>query len=952
MKRPHRQHDTVQPDIQQLIHHLEEGGSIAEPDRRKLVAALKQQPRPTGEAEPDDPGTLLDPERMLAEREKEMNCLYHIMEVMLDRHNDTDRIYRQIVHEIPHGFFRPDRTGAQLVIDGTVYASKDYREGTANLSSDIVSAGRTVGRLTVAVDQSQQQKEEPFLEEERQLMEKLVDLTGNYYASREAEQRLEENRQYYRSLFEHLPEAIITLNRNGEIISANDAAARQAETGRDTLAGQSFTRFVAEEEMEEIWQLFYNTLQGNIETREISYLTSRGDRRTATLTCIPVIVNEQILGVHAIVRDNTERKRQHEQLQFQAQLLDQAGEAIIATDLQGRIIYWNKAANQIYGWTAGEAMGEDILDVTPAKLSKKQAGELMAYMRKGKSWTGEFPVQRKDGTMFEALVSNTPLLNDQGDLEGIIGISWDISQRKQAEELAEKNRKLLEVIAGQAEAAVWIRDARGRHVLVNQEYCALFGLERQQVEGKSLDEVLDKKTARQFAENDRKALDSEESLMLEELVNTYKGERYYKTNIFAIKDIPGLDKAVGGIATDITELKKAEQRALKQQQAIAYLAMDQELLQTGLEEKLRTIARVSAETLDISDVNIWKLEDGTLHCISSYNRGEYDKEVGATIDISEHSYYFEELKANRAIAVKDVENDPCCRKLADQHCKPRGIRSLLDNSVHLSGKPIGLVGHNHTGEPRSWQTDEIMFGEAISDRVAEAFAEEKRREMEQQIRESLNLKETLLAEIHHRVKNNLATISSFLQLQSMSTKNPEVYKVLSTTELRIRSISMIYEKLYEAGSLSELYFDQYIGGLTDAVNSALNDNDDINLHLECDHFSLEIKQAVPCALIINELVTNAFKHAFAGKEDAGTDSDKDKRKEEQQIHVRVRDLGNEVDVMVTDNGKGLPDDFDEDHPDAFGFSILQILTSQLKAGYNVESEGGTKVTFRFTKAES
>ena len=131
--------------------------------------------------------------------------------------------------------------------------------------------------------------------------------------------------------------------------------------------------------------------------------------------------------------DITGHKSAEEQIRFQARLLDAVGQAIIATDPQGRIVYWNRAAQELYGWSKEEVMGRPIVEVTPSEEMMEHAEEIMSELRAGRSWSGEFVVQCKDGSTFPAMVTDTPVYDEQGNLVGIIGVSTDISERKALE---------------------------------------------------------------------------------------------------------------------------------------------------------------------------------------------------------------------------------------------------------------------------------------------------------------------------------------------------------------------------------------------------------------------------------------------------------------------------------------------------------------------------------------
>src|SRR5918995_2970405 len=131
------------------------------------------------------------------------------------------------------------------------------------------------------------------------------------------------------------------------------------------------------------------------------------------------------------------RKRIEERIRFQAQLLDAIGQAVIATDLGGKIIYWNQVAEEKYGWLAKEVIGRSILEFTPSEELVERAEEIMTELMAGRSWRGEFVVRRKDGTTFPALVTDTPAHDDEGNLVAIIGVYTDITERKRMEERLE-----------------------------------------------------------------------------------------------------------------------------------------------------------------------------------------------------------------------------------------------------------------------------------------------------------------------------------------------------------------------------------------------------------------------------------------------------------------------------------------------------------------------------------
>jgi PAS domain S-box-containing protein len=129
-----------------------------------------------------------------------------------------------------------------------------------------------------------------------------------------------------------------------------------------------------------------------------------------------------------------ERQRVEETIRFQAHLLDTVEQAVIATDLNGVITYWNRFAERLYGWPAAEALGHNIIEITPSETAQEQAAGIMSDLKAGRSWSGELQVRRQDGTIFPAMVTDTPIYNDEGVIVGIVGVSADLTERKRAEE--------------------------------------------------------------------------------------------------------------------------------------------------------------------------------------------------------------------------------------------------------------------------------------------------------------------------------------------------------------------------------------------------------------------------------------------------------------------------------------------------------------------------------------
>ncbi|MBI5675928.1 MAG: PAS domain S-box protein [Nitrospirae bacterium] len=222
-----------------------------------------------------------------------------------------------------------------------------------------------------------------------------------------------------------------------------------------------------------------------------------------------------------------------------------------------------------------------------------------------------------------------------------------------------------------------------------------------------------------------------------------------------------------------------------------------------------------------------------------------------------------------------------------------------------------------------------------------------RKKAEEDIKASLREKEVLLKEIHHRVKNNMQIITSLLRLQAGKSADEREIEMLRESRNRIRSMSLIHEKLYRTSDLSHINFKDYIDDLTRGLYRSYGiDKQKISCNIEADDILLEVDTAIPCGLIVNELVSNALKYAFPG----------DRRG---MINIRLRrilesETENEeskfkaLELTVSDNGIGVPNDFDLKNAASLGLKLVTTLSeNQLNGRIEIDDSEGTRFLIRF-----
>lgn len=278
------------------------------------------------------------------------------------------------------------------------------------------------------------------------------------------------------------------------------------------------------------------------------------------------LLNEPDVGAIVInFRDITERRELEDRLKFHSYLLDEIGEAVMATTIDGTVIYWNNAAEKLFGWTSDEVLGRSVIEVIPSQMSRSQATAIMESLRKGKSWSGEFQVQRKDGTTFPAMVTDTPLFDEAGKVTGIVGISSDVSERKKAEERIQFQASLLD----QVNNGILATDIDGKITLWNKFAEKLHGWKKEEVLGKLItDFLIDERSlidADEYREEfEKKGNWSGELVLLRKDNSSFPA---YVTHS-VIHDTAGNRIGTVAVSVDITEQKQIEEVLLQSQQQL------------------------------------------------------------------------------------------------------------------------------------------------------------------------------------------------------------------------------------------------------------------------------------------------------------------------------------------------------------------------------------------------
>ena len=209
--------------------------------------------------------------------------------------------------------------------------------------------------------------------------------------------------------------------------------------------------------------------------------------------------------------------------------------------------------------------------------------------------------------------------------------------------------------------------------------------------------------------------------------------------------------------------------------------------------------------------------------------------------------------------------------------------------------------------------------------------------LEEQIKALLREKQVLLSEVHHRVKNNMQVIISLLRIQSRKIEDKKYAEMFKKVENRIRSMALIHEKIYQAVDFANIEFGAYAKSLTKNLFRSYGINTEkVQSKIEIENIALGVDKAIPCGLILNELLSNSLKYAFPNDREG-------------EIKIRFRSLNHhEVELTVSDDGIGIPEEVDIREAESMGVQLLRILAeNQLNGEVELERDGGTSFTIRF-----
>lgn len=745
----------------------------------------------------------------------------------------------------------------------------------------------------------------------------IVHVAWDITERKRAEEALKESEEKFRRIF-HNANDMISLNvmnddgLPGKFLEVNEVANERLGYTRDELLNMSPPDIVAPENLVEMPKNARVLIEKGHNTFEIVHITKDGKR-------IPVEVNNHLISYKghevclAISRDITDRKKAEEALKKSEEkyrtIFENVQDIFFQTDIKGKIIELSPSVEKYFKINPEELIGNhvDMLYSNPEDRKKllkvlQEEGEVSDYEITLKDSKNQ-PIYISANVHFIYDIKNRPT--------GIEGALRDITERKKAEDALKWSQIHLENAMDLAHLVNWEMNTENMVFTFNDRFYSMYGTTADH-EGGYLMSAEDYVKNFVHPEDAPPIFDGFKQMQetgqpgfpeeVEHRIIRRDGEtRHIAVHIHFIWDDEG--KLIGsyGANQDITERKKAE-------------------------ESLKLSRIRLSNAMDLAHLTNWELDPYKQMFI--FNDKFYAM-LGTTAE-DEGGYHMPiEHYIKEYVHPEDAQFIAEGMKKSLKVREPTFGTEFEHKIIRRDGEIRYLAIHIRVVP--STDTQSLHIYGTVQDITGRKIAEEK-------LKESLEEKEMLLKEIHHRVKNNLMVISSLLNLQSQYIRDKEALDIFKESQNRAKSMALIHERLYRSTDLKKIDFGDYIHTLaTDLFHTYITDPSRVKLNMNVENVMVDINTTVPLGLIVNELVTNTMKHAFPEGKNG-------------EIDIEFHKHEDEFTLIVSDTGVGFPEDIDYKNTDSLGLQLVNNLVSQIDGEISLDRSHGTEFIIKFKES--
>jgi PAS domain S-box-containing protein len=731
---------------------------------------------------------------------------------------------------------------------------------------------------------------------------------------RDAEE-LKNSEERYRELFNTMSDAQLVLNEKDEVVFCNKAGYKLLGISTKSKEQINFASLIATEDK----KIFKDSRKQIIKTGkpilglEYTIINRKNESRQIEVNTTAVFENKKFVGTREMVRDITDKKRAEDEIEAQAAKIKAIFES-------GNHLFWtvnknialtsfNKNYEQaifdLYG--VRPEINKDPLKPRKLFASKDYHGfwqDKYELVFKGVPQNFETNTLNKNGERIFRDVFLNPIYDKKGHIVEVSGIAHDITDKKLAERKVQEQAARIKSIFESSAHLIWSINKAYELTSYNQNFVKAFSGSKLKGEAEINLDVrktfnhLSKQEAQIWKERYEKAFAGVPQ-QFELCTNDSRGsEQWFELFLNPIFDEKKQVIELSGIGHHITFKKQAERKIKDQAAKINSIFESTAMLIWTLDHKMRITSfnENFAKTL--------------------FRQFGVEVQIGLPFPNSIEPFIREDLRKEMHTLYQ--------KALDGKH---------LRFEAPMKDKSGNVVWVESFLNPIFVDNDKVFEISCLSHEITD------KKVIEKQVRESLREKEILLQEVHHRVKNNLQVISSILNLQSSYVKDKNTLNILRESQNRIKSMSFIHESLYQTKDFSSIDFADYILSLSNNLIHSYNiGSGTVRLDTDFEKVFLNLDQAIPCGLIVNELLSNALKYAFTGNKKG-------------VLNLSIKEKQNKVYLRIKDNGVGLPPEFKFEEADSLGLQLVFTLIEQLdgEVKFSTAPNKGTDYLITFEK---
>lgn len=639
---------------------------------------------------------------------------------------------------------------------------------------------------------------------------------------------------------------------------------------------------------------------------------------------------QSVANVLASIINQHQISQELEKSEMRYRLLTENASDMISTHyLDTKYTYASPYSLELIGYLPEELEGNNAsLFIHPEDLKNVEKTQEEILTTK-KVTTVKYRLKHKNGN-YVWVESTARLLNpESGEM---IVLTRDISERIRAEEELKRSEAKYRTIFENTGTVIAIIEPDGMVTVLNHKFQEVFGIPPEEVVGKKKwYDFIYKDDVEVMIEFQRKRLAGDKDLPGSYDFRFWDVKGNLKHAFINVDLIPGTENILASIS-DVTSLKETESKLKEELSITKSLARIYTPLVTPDSSMEQIGQAVLGEAKKLTKSKYGYVSSTDQGTTQQWGYGSKNTLVDCQADLVAPHWNIEQdepypglwgycLNTREAFFTNSPQSHPSSQGTPPDHVP---LKNFLSVPVLLGDQLVGQIALANSETPYHEED-----AKAIT-RLAEFFALAiQKKRSDDKIRNSLKDKEILLQEIHHRVKNNMQIISSLLNLQSSFINDPEAIDVFRESQNRVKSMALLHENLYQSRDMDKVDFRQYVKKLTDNLLITYSTSSSyIQKEIKVENVKLNIETAIPCGLIINELLTNSLKYAFPPGEKG-------------RIYLKIYSKEDKYVLLLGDDGVGLPENFNLESTQTLGLRLVHNLVNQIDGQLKIRPSKGT-----------